>query len=166
MPLHDDLLALATDLADMDNRACSRRSISTAYYALFHRLAFESASLFFPLASDEPLRAATVRALDHRTMKQVCQWFSGSATYNRQVAGLLGPSVVPGSLKTVSRAFILLQDARHDADYNIVSHVTSVEASKSCAEARIAFEALDSGSGDPVFRLFLGSLLFSNSWRA
>ena len=139
MALHDDLLELAVVLADSENQAASRRSVSTAYYALFHRLAFEAAQLFFPQIADAPLHSATVRALDHRTMKQVCQWFSGAATYGRPVAGLLGGAEVSSSLKRLSRAFIRLQEARHDADYNISSDFSAVDAQKSLAEAQKAF---------------------------
>lgn len=166
MALHDELLELAETLSGSDNPARARRSISTAYYALFHRLAFEAALLFFPQPSDAPLHAATVRALDHGNMKRVCQWFSGAATYNKQVAGFLRETEVPESLVEVSRAFAKLQEDRHDADYNIALDLTGVEARNCCAQARMAFNCLDEGHVTPVFRLFLGCLLFANAWRS
>lgn len=165
MLLHDSLLALANELSESEGEAYSRRAVSTAYYALFHRLAYEAAQLFFPAAEDAPLHAATVRALDHRTMKQVCQWFAGMATYSRPVNILLADSEVPDAVKAVSRTFTKLQEMRHEADYSLTGDFIASDAQEMCAEAQAAFRALGEDREDPVFRLFLGSLLFANSWR-
>lgn len=166
MALHDELLELAIALSLSESEASARRSASTAYYALFHRMASEAAQLFFPQFSDAALRAETVRALDHRTMRQVCQWFWGSATYNKPVRRLLGDAEIPKSLKELSRAFIRLQEVRHEADYNTSGEISSVDAREMCAEAQAAFLVLDEARDEPVYRIFLGSLLFANLWRS
>ena len=156
---------LRTHFSISENQASARRSASTAYYALFHRLALEAAQLFFPQPTDAALRAETVRALDHKTMKQVCQWFWGSATYNKPVRRLLGNTEIPKPLKELSRAFIRLQELRHEADYNISGEISPSEAREMCAEAQAAFLVLDEWRDEPIYRIFLGSLLFANSWR-
>ena len=166
MRLHDDLLELAVALSASESQASSRRSASTAYYALFHRLAFEAAQLFFPQTADASLQAETVRALDHKTMKQVCQWFSGTATSSKPVRRLLGDTEIPKHLKDLSRAFIRIQEVRHEADYNVAGEIPASEAREMCAEAQAAFVVLDAGCDEPVYRIFLGSLLFANSWRS
>ena len=165
MRLHDDLLQLALALSESESQASSRRSASTAYYALFHRLAFEAAQLFFPQLADASLQAETVRALDHKTMKQVCQWFSGSATSNKPVRRLLGDTAIPNQLKELSRAFIRLQEVRHEADYNVEAEIPASEAREMCAQAQAAFLVLDAQRDEPIYRIFLGSLLFANLWR-
>lgn len=165
MKLHRELLDLAEELATSDNPAGPRRSVSTAYYALFHLLGDEAATMFFPSASDTLIRVATVRALDHRTMKQVCQWFSGSASFNRPVAAFHQNAPVPEKLKVLGRLFGRLQEARHDADYKPTEDVPWYEAYLLCVEVRKVFESVDELRPDPVYRLFLGSLLFANAWR-
>lgn len=165
MALHDELLELSFALSGSTKQAYQRRSVSSAYYALFHRLAFESSALFFPLPSDALLHAATARALDHKTMSSVCQGFAGLATLKVQIQQLLGPTKVPEDLRSVCRIFFELQVARHRADYDTNAVFTPMEAKKCCIGTKRAFAELDRCRSEPVYRLFLGCLLFANSWR-
>lgn len=166
MALSDELLELASALSGSTKEGYRRKSISSAYYAVFHRLADESSSLFFPESSDALLHAATARALDHKTMSTVCQGFAGLAILKGQIQQLLGSTEIPDDLRNVSRTFFELQVARHRADYDIRAVVTPTEARKYCLEAKRVFSELDRCREEPVFRLFLGSLLFANAWRS
>lgn len=113
MALHDELLELSFALSGSTKQAYRRRSVSSAYYALFHRLAHESSSLFFPEPPDALLHAATTRALDHKTMSNVCQGFAGLSVLKGQIQQLLGSTEIPEDLRSVSRLFFELQVARH-----------------------------------------------------
>jgi hypothetical protein len=166
MALHDELLELSFALSGSTKQAYRRRSVSSAYYALFHRLAFESSSLFFPLPSDVLLHAATTRALDHKTMSNVCQGFAGLSVLKGQIQQLLGSTEIPEDLRSVSRLFFELQVARHRADYDIRAVFTPTEAKKYCLGTKRAFTELDRCRAEPVYRLFLGCLLFASSWRS
>jgi len=165
MPLHQELLELALALSGSTKQAYLRRSISSAYYALFHRLAHESASQFFPHAEDALIYTATTRALDHRTVLNVCQSFAGLTTPKGPIKQYLEVVEVPDELRQLSRSFVILQGARHLADYDVSAQFTPMSAEGHCAEARRAFADLDQCQSDPAFRLFLACLLFANSWR-
>jgi len=164
--LHDELLGLAFALSAATKQAYRRRSISTAYYALFHRLGHDAATLFFPSMPDEPVYTATTRALDHRTMLNVCQGFAGLAVPKGPVRQLMGTVTIPEELRQVSRCFVKLQGLRHRADYDIGAHFSSTDAKERCFEVKYAFADLDKCQSNPAFRLFLACLLFANSWRS
>jgi len=69
MAYHDDLLRLASDLADKAGatQAELRRAVSTAYYALFHLLVSETTLNW----SRDNSRNALGRMFDHGLMKRV-----------------------------------------------------------------------------------------------
>lgn len=119
MSLPADLLELADTLARMERtrpkQVTLRRAVSTAYYALFHLLTSESVALLGRNLS--PSSGGRVqRWFDHGEMKKVAGMFS-SATPPRQLAPFLptGPSV---DIQKVALAFMRLQEARHQADYD------------------------------------------------
>lgn len=102
MAFHDDLLDQAFHLARLDRnrprQANLRRSVSTAYYALFHLLVSEAVS-YWRL---ERHRAMLARSFEHGRMKRVCN------NCPQQNTGL----------RSVAEAFVELQQARHSADYD------------------------------------------------
>jgi hypothetical protein len=163
--LHNELLELAIELSESPRPAYRRRAISTAYYALFHRLAHESAARFFAHPEDVLIYTATTRALDHKTALNVCQSFAGLATPKGPVKQFIESVVVPDELRHAARSFVFLQSARHLADYDVSAKFTPVKAAEFCTEVQSAFADLDKCQSDPAFRLFLGCLLFANSWR-
>ncbi len=165
MPLHSELLELAFELANSTKQAHLRRSISSSYYAFFHRLAYESATHFFPHPDDALIHAATTRALDHRTALIVCQSFAGLSVPRGPVKHFIETVAVPNELKQLSRTFVLLQGVRHLADYDVSVQFTSMNALEHCGDVSYAFMDLDKCRSDPAFRLFLACLLFANSWR-
>src|SRR4051812_484040 len=117
MSLEDDLLEQAEHLARRDStrpkQASLRRAVSTAYYALFHLLVREATAA---IVSDARLRQLVPRAFDHSEMKQACRPFAAGALPDHLKA--VTAAVVPDDLKYVADAFIQLQQARHEADYN------------------------------------------------
>lgn len=125
MSLHDDLLALAQRLIFLERtrpkQATPRRSVSTAYYALFHCLTRGAVDNLGPNLN-AVAASKLMRWFDHREMKHVAAIFS-SAVLGRPFALLLGapPSA---DLALVAEAFLRLQGARHAADYDLSSSWT------------------------------------------
>jgi hypothetical protein len=104
--MHDDLLDIAEQIARLDSgrprQASLRRAVSTAYYALFHTLAYLSADRLVgwrkPWASFTPI----YRTLDHGRSKSVFK------------------ELIPhgGDLALIGGTFIKLQEYRHTAGYD------------------------------------------------
>jgi uncharacterized protein (UPF0332 family) len=163
MSLHDDLLSQARHLANRERRrprqASLRRAISTAYYALFHLLVYEATSR---LIAAGPARERFARAFDHRDMKNASRDFA-SAAPNLPV--LTGGLPIPNPIRQVALAFVNLQEARHEADYNVTARFTRVEVNNLVTRVQQAFDAWKKVRGDPVAALYLGAMLLGNKWK-
>lgn len=107
------------------------------------------------------MRYAAQRAYEHGTMKQACRAFSG--TLPASVAPLL-PSPVSADLRVVADAFILLQDARHEADYNVARRFTRQRADTLVSLAENAFAAYGRVQNTREAKVFLISLLLWKQW--
>src|ERR1017187_4643642 len=103
MAYHDDLLTQALQLLDKTppTQASLRRSVSSAYYAVFHLLIAEATSNWNNVA----LRAALGRAYDHGTMKTASNRLSNTRDFS--FAGE-DPEVV-ANLRLVALTFTQLQ---------------------------------------------------------
>lgn len=121
MSLHLDLLRQARHLATKEPRrptqASLRRGVSAAYYALFHLLVDEAAGRMI-VASRPALRNCLRRAFAHSNMNKVAQMFAKDDVNQKLSPGLEGNALQP-KLINVAEAFVDLQQARHDADYNM-----------------------------------------------
>jgi hypothetical protein len=145
-----DLLAQAQILARREPRrpkqATLRRSISTCYYAIFHFLIEEATFLLVGAGhGDSQLRQFAARSFVHGKMKSLCKEFvKGNA---QSIHELLRPFWTPMSvanatgMRLVAQTFIDLQDARHDADYNVSVTFSRHEALNAVARAENAFNA-------------------------
>lgn len=93
-----------------------KRSISTAYYALFSALARNGADLLVGVGASRPNKAWThaYRALDHGFAKNAC----------REAANL----TFPPEIVSCAKEFIELQEVRHKADYDPGARFSRVEA--------------------------------------
>jgi hypothetical protein len=139
-----------------------RRAVSAAYYALFHFLIDQSCrSVFGAAAGRAPLRNILARGFDHGTMKDVSRSFAGGSLpdWMRSVAPHL---TIPDDLKLVARRFVLLQEARHRADYDLSDGFTRDEAVGLVADARDAITRWPGVADDDATRLYLAGLL---CWR-
>jgi len=106
--IHDDLLEIADDLARREEagrpkQASLRRAISTAYYAVFHALAYLCAKELVGWTKEWKFVTPIYRALDHSTAKKLFE--RNRDTYGEDVA-------------EIGRIFIVLQQERHSADYD------------------------------------------------
>lgn len=107
--IHDDLLELAEHLACRDpgrpKHVSLRQAVSSAYYSVFHALAFLCADTL--VGWPKPWEAVTpiYRALDHGVAKKL---------FERDRSGAL----LGGEVAEIGNIFISLQRARHTADYD------------------------------------------------
>ena len=123
MSLHSDLLKQAYFLARKEPKkpiqASLRRSVSASYYALFHFLVDEATRLMLMTGNVRaPLRDSLARAFHHSTMKQTAADFAKRKSIPSKLAYGIGHTQVQQPLIDVASAFIQIQAARHNADYN------------------------------------------------
>jgi hypothetical protein len=141
MSLASDLLEQAQHLSRRERtrprQASLRRAISTAYYALFHLLIDEAIRA---LVARPELRARFARSFEHADMKQASRAFENPPA---QLAALTGGAAIPVDVQDVAAAFVELQEARHEADYNVDRTYTRLESRNLVARAVQAFEAWD-----------------------
>lgn len=135
MSLHSDLLAQARHLARRESKrprqASLRRSVSASYYAVFHMLIDEATRRMMSGNSRKPLRRCLARGFSHRNMHRVAMQFAGQFA-----GGGVSPKLRPGlnglplqpDLVALARTFVDLQQARHEADYDLARRFTRREA--------------------------------------
>lgn len=142
MSLHGDLLRQAQQLAHREpkrpRQASLRRSVSASYYGLFHLLVDDAVTLMVTGPDRGGLRDSLARAFSHGTMKVVAEEFSRGSTSSRIRSALDGQILQPQLIR-VAEAFVNLQQARHEADYNRARRFTREEALDLYGEARQAF---------------------------
>ena len=130
MSLHSDLLAQARYLARKERKrprqASLRRAVSASYYAVFHMLIAEATRLMISGSDRDALRHCLARAYAHRNMRQVAQQFAGGGVSPKLLPGLDGQPLQP-RLVAVAATFVDLQQARHEADYDIARRFTRRE---------------------------------------
>lgn len=107
--IHDDLLDLAEHLAYRETgrpkQISLRRAISTAYYAVFHALAYLCANELVGWSKPWEVFTPIYRALDHSAAKRLFDRDRNGDTYGKDVA-------------EIGRIFVLLQQERSTADYD------------------------------------------------
>lgn len=167
MSFHSDLLAQARLLLRREPRrprqASLRRAVSAAYYALFHLLVYDATRMLVSGTSLDDLRTLVARAFAHVEMSEACRAFAATRLPPAVDATL--PVPVPEDLRTVARAFVDLQEARHEADYDLAQRFSRNEAAVLVAQAEQAFEAWQRIRGAPAGKVFLASLLLWRKWR-
>lgn len=141
MAYHDDLIALARRLARRRagqrgrlSNAVVRRSVSTAYYGLFHFILDDACRSILGTANDLRARRRTLaRTFTHTGVKLTLTKVSGvnvSADLQDflREPGTVGPFPSPGFARNLATAFIAAQTSRHDADYNLNKNITEAQA--------------------------------------
>ncbi|VTU00681.1 Uncharacterized protein OS=Granulicella tundricola (strain ATCC BAA-1859 / DSM 23138 / MP5ACTX9) GN=AciX9_0251 PE=4 SV=1 [Gemmataceae bacterium] len=165
MSLHTDLLKQAERLAGLEpkhpKQASLRRAISAAYYALFHMLIHEATTL---LVSDPALLALVPRAFNHGEMRSGCEQFLDDKKLPKHLSSVIG-AAIPGDLKVVATAFVLLQQRRHEADYDVARTLNRADALTVLRIAKDAFEAWERVRGQQAATVFLANLLLGSKWK-
>ena len=155
MAYHDELLQQAKELVhkhpNNPTQADLRRSVSSAYYCLFHLLIFE-ASLNW---SNEISRPGSARMFDHVVMKRVSRKVTDA---NKMPYAGEDPAIVD-RLRAFAGLFIQLQEQRHEADYNIKDAWTFTQALKEVLAANQAVITWQEIRTEKISQDFLVSLL-------
>jgi len=144
----DDLLEVARTLINHNagnkpKQAFLRRGVSTAYYALHHAMGKATAdALVGTVKSKRPNRAwaQMYRGLDHGLGRQACE---AIRKYH-----------FPKSINDCADAYVELQQARHQADYDPLHSLTRAEAVAILRKAEDAIRLLRSAR--PVDRAAFG----------
>jgi hypothetical protein len=116
------LLAVAEQLAGANagrgrpREAAHRRAVSSAYYALFHRLSVDIAWSLLPGCSESEGYAAA-RSVSHTSIRTVCDWIGGN-TPPQQLRPVLARLRANADLTQVALSFSRLQERREAADYD------------------------------------------------
>lgn len=133
-----------------------RRAVSAAYYALFHFLIDRSCRMTFGgSASSRRLRLVLTRAFVHGHMAAASRRFGGGTL----PAGLGWTSPIPPGLLEVAGAFVILQEERHRADYDLLRPFSRSEAAALVQLAETSIADRPSVSNDDAARLYLALLL-------
>ena len=131
MSLHSDLLAQARHLARRESKrprqASLRRSVSASYYAVFHMLIDEATRRMMSGNDRKALRRCLARGFSHSNMRQVALQFAGGSVSPKLRPGLNGLPLQP-DLVALANTFVDLQQARHEADYDLALRFTRREA--------------------------------------
>jgi uncharacterized protein (UPF0332 family) len=189
-PLHVDLLKQAYELLlgkarNHTTQADLRRAVSTAYYALFHLLIWEAVNVLLgtsaPGGTEEKglrLPGVLARTFEHKHMNDAAAAFGqpylpeklghgppplggrrGRKTASRPVLAIPARET-PTDLRTVAIGFVALQQARHNADYNLLLQYTHEQTADFVDQAQQAFEAWRRVRHAPEAREFLLALAF------
>jgi hypothetical protein len=150
---HDELLQQAKELVHNDpgnpTQAYLRRSVSSAYYALFHLLIFDACLNW----SNAISRPSLARMFDHGVMKKVSKKVTDAS--KMPYAGA-DPLVVD---KSFAGLFVQLQEQRREADYNIKDAWTLTQALKEILAANRAFGTWQEIRNEKISQDYLVSLL-------
>lgn len=168
MSLAEELLEQSRFLASLDphnpKQANLRRAVSSAYYAVFHLLAQEVAGRL--THSGPPgLLEKTVRAMNHGSMYRAAGVFSVPGPRPQSLpADIPLPEMISASLSSIATGFRLLQEQRHEADYNVSHAFDRLEVLGLVEIAENIFQDWDTEKTSPNASVFLASLMFWNLW--
>jgi len=161
MSLDADLLLQALRLARKERtrprQASLRRAVSTAYCALFHLLIREATSI---LVARPSLRGCFSRGFDHRDMKNASKAYANPSP--NQLPSLTGGSPSPPQITHVALTFVELQEAHHEADYNVQSRSSRTEVITLISHVEQAFLSWRAMRTEPIARMYLSALLMWN----
>ena len=169
MSLQDDLRKQARQLAIREpkrpRQASLRRAISTVYYGLFHLLVADSSRFLLAGQNRQHLRETLARAFAHADMKKVAQQFATNRVQGK-IAPALASNPIPVELQDVAQAFIDLQQARHEADYDVSRRFTRSETLDLIDRVDQAFIDWSQIRRNPAAEAFMFSLLVSSRLKA
>jgi hypothetical protein len=152
---HDELLQQAKELVHKNpntpTQADLRRSVSSAYYALFHLLIFEACLNW----SNDISRPGLARMFDHGVMKKVSKKVTDASKMPYPGED---PAIVD-KLRSFAGLFVQLQEQRHEADYNIKDAWTLTQSLKEVLGAYRAFAIWQEIRTEKISQDYLVSLL-------
>lgn len=165
MDLAGDLLDQARHLARQDTgkpkQASLRRAVSTAYYALFHLLIADFVHTMLP-GHKKALMDRVSRVFNHADMLKSCrQW---SQTAPPLIIYELTGGPIHARLNSVAKTFIEMQEARHEADYDVSARLSRSTVLQRIEATELAFKDWSAMSKTDQGIAFLASLAFATRW--
>nr|WP_294543481.1 hypothetical protein [uncultured Rhodopila sp.] len=148
MPDPSALLAVARLLLSAEpespaSDARLRRAVSTAYYALFHKVLRSGAECFMGAGKQQTAGYGLLyRSFNHGRMKSVCGSLSVQ-TLGKTLRQQLGRTAVSQDMRDFAGAFVTLQDARHVADYDLAADFNLLASTGLVETAGFAIAAFD-----------------------
>ena len=170
MSLADDLLGVAREMAESTlpnwEQARLRRAVSTTYYALFHFL-LEQASA--QIVGDPKIQTLVSRGFAHTDIQKAAITFrSGWGALPDHIRAVFS-NPLPPEIVQLSITFISLQQARQNADYNLLTQFVQSEVVKLVSNAEKAIADFRTLQANPAAKtaddLFLASLLLIDRWK-
>jgi len=138
-----------------------RRSVSTAYYALFHRLTLATARCGLPNAADGEIYGLA-RHISHAAIKQVCSYVAGDKP-PRHLDTIVDRLRLNADLFAIANSFVDLQEQREDADYDHLADFTKPDVLALVARAKSAIEFIDQDVDANDLRAFFGLIALRTS---
>ncbi len=138
------------------NEASVRRSVSCAYYALFHLLIRDAIANWRHV--DHHARLA--RTFEHKRMRDASLAVVKDIGNVRSLDMADHQHVVRFNVLVVAETFVDLQQARGRADYDIGESFDALDAAADVAKARLAFLNWAEVRHEPLAQRYLYSLLF------
>lgn len=106
------------------------------------------------------MRAALARSFRHQDMSAVSRAIRGAQPKDSVFRLALGNAPIPPDLIELATTFSELQDARHQADYDLAARFRRRSVLARIEVVETAFKNWDQLRNDPAARLYLLSLLF------
>ena len=138
--------------------------MSTTYYALFHLLVDHASRRWVGAApARAPVRAVVGRTFDHSTMRRVSRAFASGSLPDPLRA--ISPAPPSADVRFVAQMFAVLQERRHEADYDPLRVFGRAQVGLLIDDAEQAFARWRAVSAGPDAELYLLALTFGDRLR-
>jgi hypothetical protein len=142
-----------------------RRSVSAAYYAVFHAFGLRIAEQVLPQGTPTDQQRLT-RSLEHGALREVCQWVTGNPGAGKQhVQPIVATLQADPDIRQLASITFRLQEARHLADYDHLAAFDKASALASVNEAELALNTLDGLAGGRQLELLLALIALHSKLR-
>jgi hypothetical protein len=135
-----------------------RRSISSAYYALFHHLIESATTELIGADRRQPSYGIVYRSFEHGDLRKACAQ-AQLPTLSKELEKAVGFPRFGVDIHECATFFVELQQARHEADYNPTAKSSLSDTRSAIAKAEGAIAALSRAPAQGR-RLFLILLHF------
>lgn len=161
--MHEQLLQQARRLARLDpkrpRQGNLRRAVSSAYYAVFHFLVDQSCRTVIGAGHNQAqFRQVLGRAFEHGTMKSACISHAGGTLKAAVAKGLPHGFAIPVEIRRIANTFVLLQDERHAADYDLTERFNRADVLALIEEAEDRIRDFQSLGASNEKKFFLACL--------
>jgi hypothetical protein len=166
VPDPSDLLAVARLLlsnasANPPSEAQLRRAVSTAYYALFHKVLGTGAERFMGIGKQGSAGYSLFyRSFNHGRMKSICESLN-VPTLSKTLQQQLGRTAVSQDMRDFASDFVALQERRQLADYDPTAIFVLSDSTNQVDIADAAITAFDRVTPDE--RADVLALMLSNT---